>query len=102
MTLYRRFGFAAIVGMILSLGLSGQQAASTVFTAAQATAGRARYIESCAGCHGPELGGGGHVPPLAGPGFLKTWGRSRPAISFPIFAPACRQAGRPRSRNRRS
>ena len=58
-----------IVFLMLSLvsaspSLAGQQSASS-FTEAQATAGRAAYTQSCAECHGPDLGGG-FGPPLVG------------------------------------
>jgi len=45
------------------------------FTAAQAAAGRDAYAADCAGCHGADLAGSGEQPPLAGPGFMSSWGR---------------------------
>lgn len=78
--------------------LSGQEPRS-IFTAAQADAGRTAYQSMCALCHTPSLQGrkgepdevpalsslpdnmqdvikqaGGFVPPLAGPAFLNHWG----------------------------
>jgi mono/diheme cytochrome c family protein len=71
----------------------------TVYTAAQAAAGRSGYEETCGKCHTPSLGGrkgdpselpalstlpadwqkvvqdaGGRVPPLAGADFMAIWG----------------------------
>jgi quinoprotein glucose dehydrogenase len=44
-----------------------------VFTAEQATRGRALYGEQCAACHGPALGGVEMAPPLAGSEFYGNW-----------------------------
>jgi mono/diheme cytochrome c family protein len=44
-----------------------------VYTDAQAKRGEAVYMEKCASCHGPALGGG-NAPPLAGNAFLSIWG----------------------------
>ncbi|HEX4269991.1 MAG TPA: PQQ-binding-like beta-propeller repeat protein [Rhizomicrobium sp.] len=44
------------------------------FAAAQATAGHAAFLENCASCHGKALAGGGEAPPLAGSGFMSSWG----------------------------
>ena len=46
----------------------------SVFTADQATAGRAAYAKHCASCHMPDLSGNTEVPPLAGAAFIDTWG----------------------------
>jgi mono/diheme cytochrome c family protein len=80
--------------------LTAQQAPpSAVFTAAQATAGKAEYQKDCHNCHTDELTGrvgdpgelptlsslepgarktieanGGNVPALAGPRFMARWG----------------------------
>jgi mono/diheme cytochrome c family protein len=48
--------------------------AESVFTADQATAGRAAYAKHCASCHMPDLSGNTEVPPLAGAAFIDTWG----------------------------
>ena len=91
-----------IAAALLSSGLfvvTGQQpAASGVFTAAQAEAGRVAYENSCGQCHTPSLmgrkgepgelppigslpsalqefiGPAGYVPPLAGKDFMVRWG----------------------------
>jgi mono/diheme cytochrome c family protein len=57
-----------------AVGEGGVTTASGVFTAAQADRGRMVYAESCAaGCHLPNLAGGGPTPDLAGAGFLSRW-----------------------------
>jgi alcohol dehydrogenase (cytochrome c) len=53
--------------------LTGAQQPTGVFTAAQATAGRAAYQASCAGCHMADLAGRNEAPPLAGGTFMNTW-----------------------------
>ena len=62
-------GFALVLGIAL---VSGQPPAA-VYTAEQATAGRAAYQTSCAGCHMADLGGRNEAPQLAGNNFLSTW-----------------------------
>src|SRR4051812_13976346 len=62
--------------------LPGQEPASpTVFTAAQASAGRTAYLSSCVACHTetliPAAGAkyqGQEIPPLAGASFMTRWG----------------------------
>ena len=55
--------------------LAARQApAASVFTAEQATAGRAAYAKHCASCHMPDLTGNTEIPPLAGTAFIDTWG----------------------------
>jgi enamine deaminase RidA (YjgF/YER057c/UK114 family) len=51
-----------------------QAPVASVFTAEQATAGRAAYAKHCASCHMPDLSGNTEVPPLAGAAFIDTWG----------------------------
>jgi len=51
-----------------------QEPAASVFTAAQATAGKAQYAKHCASCHMPDLSGNGEISALAGPMFMETWG----------------------------
>jgi len=45
------------------------------FTAAQATAGHAAFLENCASCHGKTMAGGGEAPPLVGSAFLNSWSK---------------------------
>ena len=53
--------------------VAGQTGPDSVFTAEQATAGKAAYGRSCAGCHMPDLGGTPDAPPLAGSRFVDSW-----------------------------
>jgi alcohol dehydrogenase (cytochrome c) len=52
---------------------AGQQPPATVYTAAQATAGRAVFQANCASCHSPDLAGRNEAPPLVGANFMNTW-----------------------------
>ncbi|MEQ1884235.1 MAG: PQQ-binding-like beta-propeller repeat protein [Bryobacteraceae bacterium] len=61
--------FTAIAGASAVVLLAQQG-----FTSDQATAGRASYQASCQGCHGPDLGGRGEAPQLAGSNFVRNWG----------------------------
>jgi alcohol dehydrogenase (cytochrome c) len=70
-----------IVALGLAMTLNARQApppGPPVFTAAQATAGRAIYLARCAGCHLPDLQGRNEAAPLAGANFMTTW-RTRTA-----------------------
>ena len=67
-------GFAAAAVTLLGIGTAAPQAGGP-FTAAQATAGHAAYLENCASCHNRTLAGGGEAPPLAGSAFLSSWGK---------------------------
>ena len=73
-----RGGIASLAGPIVAaaLGLAvvaGQQPPPSVYTATQATAGRAVYQASCASCHLPDLVGRNEAPQLAGNNFMNTW-----------------------------
>lgn len=57
--------------------LRGQAGRPGVFTAGQASTGRAAYASACATCHGSRLEGAFEAPTLAGPNFLNVW-RTRP------------------------
>jgi mono/diheme cytochrome c family protein len=69
-------GCALALGVSQTTAVSGQEPPDSVFTAAQATAGKTAYGTACARCHMPDLGGNPDAPPLAGAMFLGTW-RSR-------------------------
>ena len=64
------------------------------YTEAQADAGAAVYLTTCASCHLTNFQGAGEAPALAGPDFLNTWG-PRPVnellelvtASMPVMAP---------------
>ena len=73
---------AALASLSLGLGASvvalKAQGASRnvwdgVYTADQATQGKALYDNKCALCHGAELNGAEMAPPLAGAVFLGNW-----------------------------
>ncbi|PEQ12881.1 hypothetical protein B2G71_08520 [Novosphingobium sp. PC22D] len=64
------------------------------FSAEQATKGDTIYQNQCAVCHGSDLKGGGHAPPLTGEGFLSAWAGkparglySRIISTMPMAAP---------------
>ena len=72
----------AMAAASVAVGLAGAEIAvvagqkdpeALVFTAEQATAGKAAYGRACAACHMPDLGGTPDAPPLAGSRFLDTW-----------------------------
>jgi alcohol dehydrogenase (cytochrome c) len=68
-------GSAVVAMTIVSVG--GQQVPPVVpgaYTAAQAQAGRAAFVQQCAGCHLPDLSGSGDAPALTGPDFNGKWG----------------------------
>jgi cytochrome c2 len=65
---------AALVASSVALAAGQPAPAASVFSAEQATAGRAAYAKSCASCHMPDLSGNNEMPPLAGTTFMSTWG----------------------------
>ena len=64
---------ATIAGSVIALVAGQQPSGAPVYTAAQATAGRAAYQANCASCHVADLGGRNEAPQLAGGDFLSTW-----------------------------
>ena len=73
------FRALAVTATLGAMGASGavlfaRQTSESVFTAEQATAGRAAYAKHCASCHMPDLSGNTEIPPLAGAVFIDTWG----------------------------
>ncbi|MFN7918387.1 MAG: cytochrome c [Vicinamibacterales bacterium] len=64
---------AALAGSAIALVAGQQPAGAPVYTAAQATAGRAAYQANCASCHVADLGGRNEAPQLAGGDFMNTW-----------------------------
>ena len=64
------FALAALLACSVLLVTCHQPSTAGPFTAEQASAGRAAYQTSCAGCHGADLMG---YPPLAGPAFIGGW-----------------------------
>ncbi len=108
---------AVLVGVVLGMSLptAGKEpsASPTVFTAAQAEAGRVAYQSVCVNCHTDSLGGrngddahelplvsslseewqktlrtvsgNGKIPPLAGPKFMAKWGpKTTEALSIRV------------------
>ena len=71
-------GLLAPALLIVSAPAAGQ-APESVYTAAQAAAGRAVYEQECASCHQPNLQGSFEAPPLAGESFLRFWGDLAPS-----------------------
>ena len=66
-------GVAAALVASDGMAVAGQQETERVFTAEQATAGKAVYGTACARCHMPDLGGTPDAPALTGTTFLDTW-----------------------------
>ena len=62
-----------IVALVVAVVAAQPPAPTAVYTAAQATAGRALYQAQCASCHGENLAGRNEAPPLAGGSFMNTW-----------------------------
>jgi alcohol dehydrogenase (cytochrome c) len=60
------------------------QQGAGIYTAAQATAGRATYQASCSGCHAEDLSGQNSASALAGGLFMSSWGDRTPSdlVSF--------------------
>jgi len=72
-------GFAAL-GLVLGASLAGLKAQTAahnvwdgVYTADQATQGKALFADKCATCHGADLTGGEMAPPLVGAIFMGDW-----------------------------
>src|SRR5688572_8830827 len=68
-------GFAVVLLLTASASIDAQAPRTVqdgVFSAAQATRGRALYAQRCAGCHGPALAGA-QAPPLEGQAFKFKW-----------------------------
>jgi quinoprotein glucose dehydrogenase len=64
--------------MVLACGMAFAQGAPRsvwdgVFSAEQATRGKATYDERCAKCHGESLAGAEMAPALSGASFLDNW-----------------------------
>lgn len=71
-------GLALIAGTALTASFLStsfaQGLAAGPFTAAQAAAGKVVYEANCAACHQRNLSGAGEAPPVAGTGFIGSWG----------------------------
>lgn len=67
----------AAASALLAVTAAAQTATPGIYTQAQAQAGRAIYLQSCAGCHQPDLVGYNEALPLKGQAFMSNW-RDRP------------------------
>jgi alcohol dehydrogenase (cytochrome c) len=84
-----RYLFATAAMTALGLALVAgqqQQAATAVYTAEQAAAGRVAYQANCAACHQNDLRGRNEAPALAGPNFMSAWGRRSTRELFDLIA----------------
>ena len=72
-------GLAGLMAVNIAVIVGQQAPAGGVYTAAQATAGRAAYEANCASCHRSDLGGTNEAPQLAGGSFLGVWSGRSPA-----------------------
>jgi mono/diheme cytochrome c family protein len=75
----RAFAVAASALLVVSasaVSVAGREdlSAAPVFTAEQATSGKAAYAKHCASCHLPDLSGSNEIPALAGKPFKDAWG----------------------------
>src|SRR5215475_9471768 len=69
-----RTSFVAIGLIGCGVYVATAQQSASVFTAAQAAAGRTAYQSSCASCHTDTLIGRNEAPQLAGANFMTQWG----------------------------
>jgi mono/diheme cytochrome c family protein len=83
----------AVVGSGVVLTAGQQTTAASVFTAQQATAGKAAYAKNCASCHLPDLSGDNEIPPLAGKAFMGTWGKRSTKELFDYMSEAMPYGG---------
>ncbi|MDQ3460118.1 MAG: c-type cytochrome [Deinococcota bacterium] len=70
-------GLALTVLMLFAVGAASTQASEEtgngLYTAEQAERGQEAYEKHCSSCHGAELEGSGHFPPLTGDRFWRRW-----------------------------
>jgi len=55
------------------VGAKASKAAADLFSSAQVGRGESVYSKRCAACHGKDLNGGEHAPPLVGEVFWGNW-----------------------------
>lgn len=65
---------ALAIGLQFPRVLNAQSNNFAAGTAAQASAGRTEYSQSCASCHGPNIDDGEFAPPLKGAAFVQKYG----------------------------
>jgi mono/diheme cytochrome c family protein len=70
-----RLGIASLlfVQTLILVSAQGKTTLDGVYTAAQAARGQKIYADSCTGCHGDDLSGGGQAPALTGKDFNADW-----------------------------
>jgi S-disulfanyl-L-cysteine oxidoreductase SoxD len=70
-----RLGIASLlfVQALILVSAQGKTTLDGAYTAAQATRGQKIYADSCTGCHGDDLSGGGQAPALVGKDFNADW-----------------------------
>ncbi|PZU08848.1 MAG: cytochrome C [Sphingomonas sp.] len=67
-------GALALAGGIVAQAQPAERSVWTgVYSAEQATRGKAAYAQNCASCHGESLSGIDVAPALTGSGFLNNW-----------------------------
>ena len=64
---------ALTMGLQIPGPLNAQSSSNATYTAAQASAGKTAYSQSCAGCHGPNTDDGEFAPPLKGAAFIQKY-----------------------------
>jgi S-disulfanyl-L-cysteine oxidoreductase SoxD len=63
----------AILQTLIIVSAQSKTTLDGIYTEAQAARGQKIYTESCAGCHGDDLSGGGQAPALTGKDFNVDW-----------------------------
>lgn len=84
-SLLSRLLFSAALGAVALCFVAAPQTpqqSAGVFTAAQASSGRAIYDQNCSACHGVDFEGSGDAPALAGGTFMLKW---RPKMVSELF-----------------
>ena len=62
-----------LILLFAALARAQETPQAPVFTAEQATAGKAAFEKSCAACHMQNLSGDADAPALVGTSFMSTW-----------------------------
>ena len=90
-------GVAAVMMTGAVLAADQPPPPAPVFTAEQATAGKAAFAKVCAACHMPDLSGNNEVPPLAGMVFMDTWGTRTTKELFDYMSAEMPRGGTPQT-----
>jgi len=62
-----------LVQALILVSAQGRTTLDGVYSTAQAARGQKIYADSCTGCHGDDLSGGGQAPALTGKDFNVDW-----------------------------